>query len=260
MPAFAANIDFLFCDLPKHERVGRAAAARFQGIEVGHLSAEELAAVRTALRRNALEVVLVNLAPGDLRAGGTGYMGVPGQRAVVEREVRQALHNARSLGCRRIAVSPSRLPKHLDKSACLAALTDNLAWAADLTLSEGIEILIEPLNAVDWPGFLVASTDEALDAITAVDRTNVGLQLDLYHAAMQGESPLDSIRRAGRHLRHVQFADMPGRHEPGTGMLPLTDAFALLDELGYCGWVAAEYIPSRSTEETLAWFSGDPPT
>ncbi len=180
-------------------------------------------------------------------------MGVPGQRLVVEREVRRALRHARALDCGRIGVPPSRVPRDLDRDACFEALVEHLAWAADVAAPEGIDVLIEPLNSIDCPGFLIASTDDALAAVRAAARENVGLQLDLYHAAMQGESLADSIHRAGPYLRHVQFADCPGRHEPGTGNLPLVKAFSLLDQCGYLGWAAAEYVPSVPTEQSLSW-------
>lgn len=253
MPAFAANIDYLFSETPKIERIARAAAANFRGIEVGYLTIDELGAVRAAVSRTPLEVILLSLGTGDLATGGAGYMGIPGSRTVVEREVRIALHHAISLGCRRIAVPPSRVPQGTARAACLAALTEHLAYAADIAASEGVEITLEPINSIDWPGFLIVSTDDALDVIKSVAKQNVGLQLDLYHTAMQGESVLETIHRAAVFLRHVQFADVPGRHEPGTGTLPLREAFTLLDHVGYRGWTCAEYRPTRVTEQTLSW-------
>jgi hydroxypyruvate isomerase len=255
VPAFAANIDFLFSGRVAAEGVTSAAAAGFRGVEVGYLTGGQLPAVRDAARSHAVDIVLTSLNPGDLMSGGPGYMGVPGQRRAVEREMRSGLRVAKSLRCFRISVPPSRVPNGIERTACLEALADHLAIAADIAAPEGVDVLIEPLNSIDWPGFLIDCTADALNVIEATERNNVGLQLDLYHAAMQGEQALASIRRSLPHLRHVQFADVPGRHEPGTGELPLNAAFELLDGLGYAGWVGAEYIPSQSVELTLSWLS-----
>jgi hydroxypyruvate isomerase len=257
MTRFAANIDFLFQETAKLERLGRAAAAGFQGVEVGHVIEDQLSAVRAAAVNSGIEVVLVSLGPGDLMTGGPGYMGIPRQRHLVELEMRRALRSADTLRCRRIALPPSRIPQELERTACLAALIENVAHAAEMASHQKVDLLIEPLNKIDWPGLLIGSTEDALHVLRAVGRNNVGLQLDLYHVAMQGESLLESIRTAAPYLRHVQFADVPGRHEPGTGTLPLRQAFRLLKQLEYSGWVGAEYVPSRFTEQTLSWLGVD---
>jgi hydroxypyruvate isomerase len=253
MLSFAANLEFLFHEKTVPGRLSAAATAGFRGVEIPYLSLHCLSSVRDCAQRTGVEVVLSGLPLGDLEQGGPGYMGVPGQRRTVERAVRSAVRTADALGCRRIALPPSRVPANLDRETCLAALTDHVACAADIAAPYGIEVVIEPLNSVDWPGFLITRTQDALDVIASAGKRNVGLQLDLYHATMQGETPSDSIRRSITYLRHVQFADVPGRHEPGTGTLPLRELFSTLDELGYQGWVAAEYIPTRRTEETLSW-------
>ncbi|HEY1151249.1 MAG TPA: TIM barrel protein, partial [Pseudoduganella sp.] len=132
-------------------------------------------------------------------------------------------------------------------------LVANLQFAADQFAPLGIDVLIEPINTYDIPGYFLTGSRQALQILADADRPNLGLQFDIYHMQrMEGELS-NTIRAALPHIRHIQFADSPGRHEPGTGEINFPHLFKLLDEIGYAGWVSAEYLPSAATEDSLGW-------
>jgi hydroxypyruvate isomerase len=232
-----------------------AAAAGFRGVELSLQEVVDAENLGTVARRLAIEIVLIALPPGDLIGGGYGYMGVPGRWSEVESMIQNGVRIADTLACRRLSLPPSRIPQGLDRASCLSALIEHLGRAADLARPYGVDLVLEPINSINWPGFLISSTQDALEVIGAIRAANVGLQLDLYHAAMQGEVLTQSLQQAAAQLRHVQFADVPGRHEPGTGSLPLRKLLLQLDELNYKGWAGAEYYPTTSGESSLSWLS-----
>jgi hydroxypyruvate isomerase len=130
----------------------------------------------------------------------------------------------------------------------------NLQYAAPRLEAAGIRLLIEAINTRDVPGFFLSSTPEALEILRAVGSSNVSLQLDMYHMHMMGESLPDVIERHASVISHMQLADAPGRHEPGTGEIDYAGLFALIDRVGFDGWIGCEYQPLESTEKGLSWW------
>jgi hydroxypyruvate isomerase len=144
--------------------------------------------------------------------------------------------------------------EHEQRDALRATLVENLGYAARELGKAGLELLIEPLNDIDTPGFFVTRQSEGVELIREVGARNFGLQCDLYHVAMMGEDPGAAFEQHRTVIRHMQFADAPGRGEPGRGRIDYAPIFERLDRQGYAGWLAAEYRPSRPTAETLSWF------
>lgn len=254
MPKFAANLSFLFTDVPFAERFARAAAAGFRGVE--YLFPYDWPAHDVAewLKAADLEQVLFNLAPGDWAAGERGLACLPDRRGDFVESVEQALEYAMVLDCERVHCMAGLRPAGVGEAELEATYIANLRHAADRLATAGVTVMIEPINSrVDMPGYWLDDVARGFRLLEAVDRDNVKLQLDLYHAQIiQG----DLARTIEAHLPrigHIQIADNPGRHEPGTGEIHYPYLFALLDRLGYAGWIGCEYKPLTTTEASLGW-------
>lgn len=257
MPRFSANLSFLYQELPFLERFAAAARSGFRGVEF-HFPYEWPAdQVARAAREAGVEVVLFNFPAGDWAAGERGLGCLPGRVAEFRAGVARALDYARVLGCRQINCLAGIAPAEAAAGELFDTLVDNLRHAADAAAAHGIRVLAEPLNTVDTPGFFLKHTAQAATLMEAVGRDNAFIQYDIYHAqVMEG----DLARTLARHLPrigHIQFADNPGRGEPGSGEINFPWLFAEIDRLGYAGWVGAEYRPhGADTESGLGWLQG----
>lgn len=253
MPRFAANLSLLFTEQPFLERFAAARGAGFSAAEFHFPYAQDRAALAEVVLTSGLEVVLFNLPAGDWDAGERGIACHPRRIAEFQDGVGLAIEYARLLGCPRLNCLAGIPPAGVDADKARETLVENLRFAAAVTARAGIALVLEPLNTRDTPGFLVSTSDAALAAIDAAGCANLQLQFDLYHAqVMEG----DLAARLQRHLPrigHVQLADNPGRHEPGTGEINFPFLLRRLDELGYEGWVGCEYRPSGRSEESFGW-------
>jgi hydroxypyruvate isomerase len=251
MPRFAANLTMLWPELDVYDRFGAAAEAGFRRVEI--LFVHQLDTVRVArlLHEHSLELVLFDPAPGDWDAGERGLLSLPGREKDFLASVRDALATAASLGTRRLnalAGAPT-----VDAEQAFATAVDNLRAAAPLVQAAGVHLLIEPINTVDMPGYFVSSVELGVELVKAADHPNVRLQLDQYHAGMMGSDARQLLRDHFQLVEHVQIADVPGRHQPGTGQQPIAAFLSDLDQLGYAGSVGLEYRPQGSTDDSLAW-------
>jgi hydroxypyruvate isomerase len=253
MPQFAANLSWLFTEVPLLDRFAAAARAGFAAVEFlfpYEHAAEELAG---ALRAHGLANVLFNLPPGDWAAGERGIAAIPGREAEFRESLELALAYARALATPRLHVMGGVVPPGADRSAYRATYVANLRYAAARAAQDGRVALIEPLNPRDTPGYLVATQAEAHAIREEVNAANVKVQMDLYHCQIVEGDVATRLRRYLPHVGHIQVAGVPGRNEPDTGELNYPYLFRLLDELGYDGWVGCEYRPARGTVEGLAW-------
>jgi hydroxypyruvate isomerase len=255
MPRFAANLGFLFPEHPFPERFGAAAEAGFRAVEFAQPYPHDARELAELLEANGLTMVNFNFPMGDTAAGDFGIACLPGREAEFRAGVERAIAYARTLGAGRINCIAGKAPAGADHAALRETLVANLRYAAGEMESAGLTLLLEPINSVDVPGFFVPRPADGAALLAAVGAGNMGLQYDIYHAAMMGDDPVAGLAQYAPVIRHVQFADAPGRHEPGTGRIAIAACFAELDALGYEGWIAAEYRPSRATTETLAWLS-----
>jgi hydroxypyruvate isomerase len=160
---------------------------------------------------------------------------------------------AATLGCPRVNCIAGKIPEGADPAELRSILVANLRFAAREFKRAGLTLLVEPINTEDVPGFLVARASQGVELLVKTGEDNAGLQFDIYHTAMMGDDPIATFDRYHAIIRHVQFADAPGRHEPGTGGVEMKRIFSHLERMGYTGWTSAEYRPSRRTEETLGW-------
>ncbi len=253
MPRFAANLTLLFDDAPFLDRFERAARAGFAAVEFQLPYAHPAAAIRERLAATGLACVLHNLPAGDWDAGERGIACLPGREAEFRAGVAQAIDYAQALGVPQLNCLAGLAPEGADPARLHACFVDNLRFAADALRAAGLGLLIEPINSHDMPGFFLNRSAQALAILDEVGAANLRLQYDCYHAQrMEGELA-GTLRRHLARIGHVQVADNPGRHEPGSGEIAYGFLFAELDRLGYAGWVGCEYRPRGRTEEGLGW-------
>ena len=253
MPRVAANLTMLFTEVPFLDRFERAAQAGFQAVECLFPFAWSAADLRQRLTENRLQLVLHNLPAGDWEAGERGIACHPDRRAEFRAGVERAVSYARVLGVGQLNCLAGKVPEGLAEPELRQTLVANLRHAAAELKKAGLRLLIEPINTFDIPGFYLNRTAQALDILDEVGADNAFVQYDLYHAQrMEGELAATLSRHLAR-IGHIQLADNPGRHEPGTGEMNYPFLFAHLDRIGYCGWVGCEYKPAAATETGLAW-------
>lgn len=251
-----ANLSLLFTELPLLERVRAAAEAGFAGVEIQFPYEVPAAALQAQLQSNGMPLVLFNLPAGDLMQGGAGLAAVPGREAQFAAGLRQALEYAEVLRPQKINVLAGRLAEGVEREQALALLAEHLRQTAEAFAGRGIAVLMEAINLHDMPGFLLNTPQHLLDMLARVGHPNLAAQLDFYHMARMGLDLADCVRQLQGHIGHVQFADAPGRGEPGSGELDFEPALAALRAQGYAGWLGAEYRPVGATSAGLGWLPG----
>jgi len=254
MPRFAANLSMMFTEVPFLERFGKAAAAGFEGVEFLFPYAYPAAALATQLQQNNLTLALFNMPPGDWTGGERGMAAIPGREHEFRDNVTIALDYARRLHCPSLHAMAG-LVQGFERKACEETFINNFRYAADRLAPYGITLLVEPINSRDMPGYFIAHQQEAAALVNKIDRPNVSVQLDLYHAQIMDGDLTRLIRKMAGHFAHVQIASVPERHEPDEGELNYPHLFSVLDDCGYTGWVGCEYIPRHRTEDGLHWFA-----
>ena len=229
MPQFAANLGFLFQEVDLLERYNAAARVGFRGVETPFPYSIPPEALAARLQSCGLEQVLCNLPPGDWAAGERGFGAVPGREEAFAESLEQALTYARALFIR------------------------NLRWAAETLKPHGIQLVIEPINSRDMPGYFLNTADHAHHIIEHVGSDNLFLQMDLYHCQVMRGDLAEQIRAHFAVIGHFQIAGNPGRHEPDVGEIHYPYLFDLIDALGYTGWIGCEYHPRQETVAGLGW-------
>jgi hydroxypyruvate isomerase len=253
MPRLAANLSMLFTEVPFLDRFERAARAGFKGVEFLFPYAFAAQDIRARLDRFDLQLVLHNLPAGDWDAGERGIACDPDRSAEFRAGVAQAIEFATALGVPQLNCLVGRTPEGVAADRVQATLVDNLRFAARRLQEAGLRLLVEPINRHDIPGFHLHRSDQALALIDEVGADNLFLQYDVYHAQRSEGELAETLRRHLPRIAHVQVADNPGRHEPGTGEINFPFLFGHLDRLGYPGWIGCEYKPAVSTEIGLDW-------
>lgn len=253
MPRFAANLSMLFTELPFLERFGAAARAGFQGVEYLFPYAFNKDELAEQLERHRLVQVLHNLPAGNWEGGERGIACHPDRVAEFRHGVGRAIEYATALGCTQINCLAGIAPAGVSPELLRYTLLSNLRYAAGQLQEAGIRLLIEPINTFDIPGFYLSRTAQAADILDEVGADNLFIQYDLYHAQrMEGELAATVARHLPR-IAHIQLADNPGRHEPGSGEINYPWLLRHIDGLGYTGWVGCEYKPATATAEGLGW-------
>ena len=254
MTRLAANLTMMFTDMPFLDRFAAAAGAGFAAVEFVSPYAEAPEAVAEAARRHDLTVALFNLPPGDWAAGERGFAADPARTEEFADSVDLASRYARASGCRTLHLMAGKIPDAADRAQWTETLVANTRLAADRAAAEGVTLVLEPINTrIDLPGYFYDRTDAVLDVIDAVGRDNVRLLYDVYHMQIMEGDVARTIERLLPRIGHIQIADNPGRHEPGTGELNFPWLFGRIAALNYDGWIGCEYAPAGDTQEGLGW-------
>ena len=255
MPKFAANLSMLFTELDFLARFAAAARCGFAGVEFLFPYAYPKEQLAEALRKHGLTQVLHNLPAGDWERGERGIACHPDRVGEFHEGVERAIEYARSLGCQQINCLAGIAPASVRHDRTRDAFIANLKYAAPRLAEHGIKLLIEPINTRDMPGFFLSTSAQALDIMQEANESNLYLQYDVYHMQMMEGNLADTIGKNLGRIAHVQVADVPGRHEPGTGEINYKFLFQYLDDIGYQGWVGCEYKPLARTEDGLGWLA-----
>jgi hydroxypyruvate isomerase len=254
MIRLAANISTMFTELPFAERIGAAARAGFKAVECQFPYVLEPGEIAQRLSANGLKWVLFNAPPGRAEAAERGIASLPGREADFHASIMRASEYVAVTSCRRVHVMAGLLPPGVVRNRHLESYVSNLAHAADLLGELGVTVMIEPINTrVDVPGYLLDSTQLALECIRAADRPNIKLQYDVYHMQIMEGDLMRSIERLLPWIGHIQIADNPGRNEPGTGEIAFERVLRHIDATGYDGYIGCEYLPAAGTVEGLGW-------
>ncbi len=249
MPRFAANLSFLYPELPFMERFEAAARDGFEGVEFLFAHEHPMPELRARLAAHGMQQVLFNAAPGDWAAGERGLACLPGREREFQDAIHAALRNAEQLQCPRVHVMSGRVPEGIDPSSLRATLVANLRWAARLAAAQGTVLTVEPINPQDMPGYWLTHQAQAHALCADVGEASLQVQMDLYHCQMVEGGVIEQLQthlRPGR-VAHLQIAGVPGRHEPDVGVFDLGALLGLIDALsaerGWSGWLGCEYRP-----------------
>jgi hydroxypyruvate isomerase len=244
----------LFGEVEFLDRFERAARAGFKGVEYLFPYAWDKEELAERLATYDLEQVVHNLPAGDWAAGERGIACLPGREGEFQEGVGLAIDYAKALGCSRlnclVGLTPSReAPEDIRRT-----LVNNLRFAAKQLDKAGITLLVEALNDRDIPGFYLVHTAAVVQLFEEVNHPNCWLQYDIYHMQVMEGNLTATIRDNVSRIKHMQLADNPGRHEPGSGEINFDNLFRFIDEAGYDGWIGCEYTPAVTTDASLEWF------
>ncbi|HUU65005.1 MAG TPA: hydroxypyruvate isomerase [Dehalococcoidales bacterium] len=253
MPKFSANLTMLFTEVDFLDRFERASRAGFKGVECQFPYQWKKEVLAEKLDKHGLELVLHNITAGNFAAGERGIACLPGREGEFQEGVGQAIAYAKALRCPRLNCLVGLTPKDISAEKVRQTLVANLRFAAAALAKEKISFLVEALNIYDIPGFYLTRTKDVLQLFAEVNHANLWLQYDIYHMQIMEGNLTKTIQDNLGRISHIQLADNPGRHEPGTGEINFTNLFRFIDEAGYTGWVGCEYKPAGITEEGLKW-------
>jgi len=246
----------LFNEVPFLDRFEPAAAAGFAAVEYLFPYEYEAPILKQKLADYGLVQALHNLPAGNWAGGERGIACLPGRIDEFKAGVDQAIEYASVLNCGQVNCLAGIRPPDLDAKDARETLVRNLQYAAPRLKAARIRLLVEPINTRDVPGFFVSQTAQAVEILDAVGSDNLFLQYDVYHMHVMDEDVAPTIERYIKRISHIQIADSPGRHEPGTGDIDYRVLFPLIDRVGYTGWIGCEYKPATSTEAGLGWTKG----
>lgn len=253
MPRFSANLSMLFTEVPFLDRFERAAQAGFEAVEFMFPYAHSPQEIKARLDATGLKAVLHNLPAGDWEGGDRGIACDPARVAEFRAGVARGVAYATALGVPQLNCLAGKAPDGADDALLRHTFVDNLRFAAAALHQAGLRLLVEPINRYDIPGFYLQRTAQALSVLDEVGAPNAFVQYDIYHAQRtEGELAATLAQHLAR-IGHIQIADNPGRHEPGSGEINYRFLFQHLDRIGYQGWVGAEYRPASTTEAGLGW-------
>lgn len=253
MLKLAVNLSMIFTEVSLLERFALARQHGFDHVEIQFPYELSIAQIQEQLDRHQLSLCLMNVPVGDLMQGGHGLAGIPGQEVEFHHALQQALEYATALKVPSVNILAGKQPLDSDLLPCLKTLADNLKMACSMLSDQGIQPVFEMINGTDMPRFLLQNVAQAQEMLEAVNHPALKMQYDCYHMAMMGEDVLGALQENIESIGHIQFADHPGRHQPGSGSINYAEIFQWLGNSSYQGFVAAEYRPSKDSNSSFDW-------
>ncbi|HBO38646.1 MAG TPA: hydroxypyruvate isomerase [Pasteurellaceae bacterium] len=254
MPKFAANLTMMFTELPFLDRFEAAAKAGFKYVEYLWPYEYPAETLKAKLKQYGLQQVLFNTAAGDVTKGEWGRSAIPGRESEGRHDIDQALEYAIALGCPNVHIMAAVVPEGADREAYKQTFVENIRYAAEKFKPHGIKIVLEALSPEVKPNYLLKSQFDTLGVVETVDRDNVFVQLDYFHAQNVDGNLSRLTDKLNGKFAHVQIASVPDRHEPDEGEINYQYIFDKLDQIGYEGYVGCEYNPRGETASGLDWF------
>ena len=248
---YAANLSLMFQEYDVMERFKRAADAGFTHVEMLFPFHYDLDEIERELRSNALELILFDTDAGDFAGGERGYLCDPGRKEHFHQSVKDAIAIAGRLGTIRLNALAGKVPAGVSLEQARATVVENLRRAAPLAEDAGVVLMSEGLNTVQNPGYFLGTSKLGFEIVAEVGSPAIKYQYDVYHMQIMEGNLIETIQKNVAHIGHIQIADVPGRHEPGTGEINYPNVLKAIDASGYDGFVALEYAPASGTEEGL---------
>lgn len=253
MPRLAANLSMLFTEHAFLERFAAAARAGFRAVEYQYPYEHQREQIAEAARAAGVEIVLHNMPRGDPERGEHGTACLPGREQRFRDDLEHAIGYAKAVGCRRLHCMAGVAPRDVERAKLHAAYAANLKYAAGRLRGEGMQVLIEPLSERTVAGCFLSGSAQAERIVNELGLDNVFIQYDLFHMQIMEGNLAATLERLLPKIGHLQIADVPGRHEPGTGEINYAFLLDHIDRIGYSGWIGCEYNPSGDTVEGLKW-------
>ena len=254
MPKFAANLSMMFNEHDFPNRFGAAAKAGFDAVEFLFPYDYSPAEVAQWHKENNLKNVLFNLPPGDWAAGERGIAALPGREAEFRAGVAKAVEYALALGTPQLHMMAGLVPAGSDMAIHRKTYFENMKFAAQALAKHNLNLLLEPINTRDMPGYFLNTQVQAHELRVESGEPNVKVQMDFYHAQIMEGDLAETFKKYFKDIGHTQIASVPKRNEPDDGEVNYPYLYQLLDEMGYEGYVGCEYRPKGKTEDGLAWF------
>jgi hydroxypyruvate isomerase len=254
VPKFAANLTMMFNEHAFPARFSAAAKAGFDAVEFLFPYDHSPTEVAQWLTENKLKNVLFNLPPGNWEAGERGIAALPGKEQAFRSGVAKAIEYALALGTPQLHMMAGLIPANADVALHRQTYLENMRFAAKALAQHNLNLLIEPINSRDMPGYFLNTQAQAHELRLASGEPNVKVQMDFYHAQIMEGDLTTTFKKYVKDIGHIQIASVPTRNEPDEGEINYPYVFRLLDEMGYAGWVGCEYRPKGKTEEGLSWF------
>jgi hydroxypyruvate isomerase len=252
---FTANLSLLFTEVALLDRFKAARQAGFNAVEIQFPYELNAADIKEQLDEYGLKLVLFNVAAADLLQGGEGLACVPEKHGQFKDALAQAVDYAKLLQPEAINVLPGRCLDNSRLQRYLETFEENLNFALEAFTPLGIKTVFEAINTHDMPGFIIHNQAQMLGVLAQLNHPELFMQYDIYHMQMMGEDSEKFIAEHADQIGHIQFADCPGRGQPGTGRIDFDQLFAAIEKSGYSGWVGAEYKPVGTTIKSLDWLT-----
>ncbi|WP_299873625.1 hydroxypyruvate isomerase family protein [uncultured Cocleimonas sp.] len=260
----SANLGFLWQELSLIEGIHAAAKAGFDAVECHWPFDTPAEDVKQALQETGLPMLSLNTLPGDLSAGDFGVCAIPDRETEARQYIEQAVEYAAQINAQQVHVMSGKVPEKVPESgggtngyleSCFDVYLRNLNYAADLAADHGIGILIEPINRQDIPGYYLSDIETAVETVACLSRSNIKIMFDCYHIQVAQGNLMKRLEQYLEYIQHIQIAAVPSRHEPDEGEVCYSRLLNWLYELGYTGYVGAEYRPRATTDEGLGWMN-----